>query len=89
MNIPSADKVFSNTINTATATDPITIADDVAIMLDEGEVHPAAVKPVFSNLLLRGGVVPPRDNNDSFGEVKVAGCVQAGSKCSNNSDCCK
>jgi hypothetical protein len=74
MNIPSADKVFSNTINTATATDPITIADDVAIMLDEGEVHPAAVKPVFSNLLLRGGVVPPRNIEDSFGEVEGAGC---------------
>jgi hypothetical protein len=68
--------VFSNTINTATATatatDPITIADDVAIMLDEAEFHPAAVKPVFSSLLLRGGVVPPRNNKDSFGEFEAA-----------------
>ena len=54
--------VFSNTINTATATDPITIADDVTIMLDEAEFHPAAVKPVFRNLLLCGGVAPPCDN---------------------------
>ena len=36
-------------------------------MLDEGEFHPAAVKPVFGNLLLRGGVVPPRDIKDSLG----------------------
>jgi len=50
--------VSSNTINTATATDLITIADDVAIMLDEAEFHPAAVKPVFRNLLLRDGVAP-------------------------------
>ena len=89
MNIPSADKVFSNTINTATATDPITIADDVAIMLDEGEVHPAAVKPVFSNLLLRGGVVPPRNIEDSFGEVEVAGCSGTGRSCMQSSECCK
>ena len=93
MNIPSADKVFSNTINTATATDPITIADDVAIMLDEGEVHPAAVKPVFSNLLLRGGVVvpPPRNIEDSFVEVEVAagGCVAVGQDgCSSVDKCC-
>jgi hypothetical protein len=63
-----ANKVFSNNINDIdTATDPITIADDVAIMLDEGEFYPAAMKPVFGNLLLRGGVVPPRDNKDSLG----------------------
>jgi hypothetical protein len=36
-------------------------------MLDEGEFHPAAVKPVFGNLLLRGGVVPPRVKEDSLG----------------------
>ena len=89
MNIPSADKVFSNTISTATATDPITIADDVAIMLDEGEVHPAAVKPVFSNLLLRGGVVPPRNIEDSFGEVEK-GCSPAGQSCNYyGAICCK
>ena len=64
MNIP-ANKVFSNNINYIdTATDPITIADDVAIVLDEGDSHLAAVKPVFGNLLLRGGVVPPRDIKD-------------------------
>jgi hypothetical protein len=67
MNIP-ANKVFSNNINYIdTATDPITIADDVAIVLDEGDSHLAAVKPVFGNLLLRGGVVPPRDIKDSLG----------------------
>jgi len=90
MNIP-ADMVFSNTINTATATatDPITIADDVAIILDEGEFHPAAVKPVFSNLLLRGGVVPPRNNKDSFGEVEAAGCSEKGRFCTRDSECCK
>jgi hypothetical protein len=59
--------VFSNTINTATAANPITIADDVAIMLDEAEFHPAAVKPVFRNLLLCDGVAPPCDNKASFG----------------------
>jgi hypothetical protein len=36
-------------------------------MLDEGDFHPAAVKPVFGNLLLRSGVVPPRDIKDSLG----------------------
>ena len=36
-------------------------------MLDEGDFHPAAVKPVFGNLMLRGGVVPPRDIKDSLG----------------------
>jgi hypothetical protein len=67
MNIP-ANKVFSNNINYIdTATDPITITDDVAIVLDEGDSHLAAVKPVFGNLLLRGGVVPPRDIKDSLG----------------------
>ena len=93
MNIP-ADMVFSNTINTvtatATATDPITIADDVTIMLDEGEFHPAEVKPVFSNLMLRGGVVPPRDNKVSFGEFEAAGgCKSTGYLCTQSSECCK
>ena len=36
-------------------------------MLNEGDFHPAAVKPVFGNLLLRGGVVPPRNIKDSLG----------------------
>ena len=88
MNIP-ANMGFSNTINTATATDPITTADDGAIMLDEGEFHPAVVKPVFSNLLLRGGVVPPRNNKDSFGEVKVAWWYKTGGESNLDSDCCK
>jgi hypothetical protein len=82
--------VFSNTINTATAANPITIADDVAIMLDEAEFHPAAVKPVFSNLLLCGGVAPPRDNKASFGYFKAAGgCKSTGYLCTQNSECCK
>ena len=36
-------------------------------MLDEGDFHPDVVKPVFGNLLLRGGAVPPRDIKDSLG----------------------
>jgi hypothetical protein len=49
-----------------TATDPFTIADDVAIMFDEDEFQPAAVKPVFGNLLLCGGVVSPCNTKDSL-----------------------
>ncbi len=33
-------------------------------MFDEDEFHPAAVKPVFGNLLLCSGVVPPCDIKD-------------------------
>ena len=87
-NIP-ADKVFSNIINTATATDSITIADDVAIMWDEGEFHPAVVKPVFGNLLLRGGVVPPRDIKDSLGDEVARGCKYAGAACTESGGCCE
>ena len=41
-------------------------------MLDEGEFHPAAVKPVFGNLLLRSGVVPPCDIKDSLGMLSMS-----------------
>ena len=36
-------------------------------MLDEGDFYPAAVKPVFGNLLLCGGVVPPHNIKDFLG----------------------
>jgi hypothetical protein len=35
-------------------------------MFDENEFHPTAVKPVFGNLLLRSGVVPPCNIKDSL-----------------------
>jgi len=47
------------------------------------------VKPVFSNLLLRGGVVPPRNIEDSFGEVEK-GCGSPGVSCNYyGAICCK
>jgi hypothetical protein len=41
-------------------------------MFDEDEFHPAAVKPVFGNLLLRGGVVPPCNIKDSLGMLSTS-----------------
>ena len=41
-------------------------------MLNEGDFHLAAVKPVFGNLLLRGGVVPPCDIKDSLGMLLMS-----------------
>jgi hypothetical protein len=41
-------------------------------MFDEDEFQPAAVKPVFGNLLLCSGVVPPCDIKDSLGMLSMS-----------------